>query len=230
MLIPFLAIDLSRLTGLVPKGIWWVALAALALQAIPFIVVWVRRRRAAGGIDSGGIDLDRMDPAAFVEAFEVCFSRQGYRVERMPYAPNSPSDLVVSRGDQRTLVLMRRGRRPAGAPIVHEAHAVCESYRCSGAIVVATAGFTPAAHRAAREDGVTLWDRAKVAEQFQASVRLPGSALLEEAPRRSVPSTCVVCGDPVSDAQARACRARPERFGGRVYCPHHQDQVRSRVA
>lgn len=211
------AFDVSGLVPALPKGLLWFALGAIALQTVPMALLLLRRR--APVTTPLGADVDRMDPRAFQELLDLWFSRQGYRQE-----PGGSADAaVLLREGVRTALLVRRGRRPAGRGIVADAHAAMARLGCSRAIVIHTGGFATGVRTRVASSPVELWDRERLTRELWNAVRpvAPDPA----PPRPAGVPVCVVCGDPLSDAEARHCRERPERYGGRVACTRHREHL-----
>jgi restriction system protein len=99
-------------------------------------------------------------------------------------------------------------------------------YRCTEALVVANRSFTRQARTLAQANDVTLWDRevlvGKLLEVGNASSGLSPPASSGAAPATTDSRSCASCGVSVSEKVRDYCLARPQRFGGRIYCYTHQ--------
>lgn len=132
----------------------WLTVAAVGLGRVALAMRRAIRLRRSG-IDG----IDRMDGAAFERRLEILFRRLGYDVERVGRRGDYGADLVVWRGEVRTVVQAKRWTRKVHIKAVQEAHAAPAMYGCSNAMVVTNRYFTEAAKKLARANGVELWDR-----------------------------------------------------------------------
>ncbi|MCJ7831376.1 MAG: restriction endonuclease, partial [Dehalococcoidia bacterium] len=112
-------------------------------------------------------------------------------------------------------------------------------YSCDKAMVVTNSFFTRQAATLAHRNGVSLWDRNRLAKAM-ASVggkRVIAQALAPEEPTTSQPAmfsvgaqtsgsaegaTCAVCGQRVSEKVRDYCLANERRFVGQILCYRHQ--------
>src|SRR5581483_5641913 len=191
-----------------------------------------------------------MDGRAFELFLSTLFRRLGYSVELTKYHGDFGADLVVSNGGSRTAVQAKRWTKRVGLRAVQEAVAATAMFGCDAALVVANREFTQQARRLARANTVELWDRAAlVSKLFDAKRTLPSalqseSQLVRESQLESLAFTpqasqttstgvatdtnrCATCGDAVSAKVREYCLTRPDRFGGCVYCFHHQRAVKA---
>ena len=189
---------------------------------------------------SGIADVDRMDGTTFEVFLTTLFRRLGYGVEHTGRRGDYGADLVVTKDGQRIAVQAKRWTKTIGVKAVQEAVASKGIYKCSEALVVANRAFTGQARTLARANDVTLWDRevlvAKLLAVGNGSSEAPpamgvnrrkesaaAAAPLPPSPTSSAEeSHCASCGVAVSDKVRDYCRARPQRFDGRIYCFHHQ--------
>jgi restriction system protein len=206
-----------------------VLLAALPLfRSVRSVYRWLRLRR------SGIRELDRMDGRTFEHYLELVFRRRGFAVERTPTSGDFGGDLVLRRGEERTVVQAKRYQGKVGVKAVQEAVAARGYYRCAHAIVVTNSFFTRPAHELADANDVELWDREALVQALLSSGRprkpapeadhVPSAApsLSPQAARSRTGRTCAECGRPVSGRALQFCLANRRRFGGRVYCSDHQ--------
>ncbi len=181
---------------------------------------------------SGIAEIDRMEGREFEVCLERLFGRLGYDVERTRATGDFGADLVLRGPGELGVVQAKRASRPVGVKAVQEAVAARAFYACETALVVTNHRFTRQAEELAAANGVELWDRdALVRALLQARrplpPRTPARGTRPEPP--SAPSArCAACDRPVSHAARDYCRQRPDRFGGRVYCPVHQRGRRGR--
>lgn len=214
-------VEIPNLISPVLRGLWldvrtfwpWLLLIGIAALAKGLFHVYDLRRLARSGID----EVDRMDGRTFEVFLSTVFRRLGYRVEMTKYRGDWGADLIVERNGQKTVVQAKRWNKRVGVKAIQEAVAAKAMYGCSEALVVANRDFTDQAKDLARVNGVDLWDRRILVAKLLASHEAEPESV-------SVPQDahCVVCGDRVTPKVRDWCLARPERFGGRVYCYTHQ--------
>ena len=160
------------------------------------------RRLAKSGIR----EVDLMDGKTFEEFLGTLFRRLGYRVENTRYRGDYGADLVVSKDGFKTAVQAKRWNKRIGVKAVQEAVASAGYYKCHRTLVVANRDFTRQAQVLARATSSTASDNGD-----------------------STNARCVTCGVAVSEKVRDYCPARPQRFGGRVYCFKHQRGVHKAV-
>lgn len=199
--------------------------------------VYRRRRLAQSGIH----EVDAMDGRAFEEFLGTLFRRLGYRVENTRYRGDYGADLVIAKEGFKTAVQAKRWSKRVGVKAVQEAVASAGYYNCHGALVVANREFTLQARKLARANNVELWDRESLAAKLLA---VRGKGAVHEtgpapAPRTLEPESgdgaaasaeCASCGLVVSAKVRDYCLARPQRFGGAIYCFTHQRGARSALS
>ena len=220
------------LNGLVLVWPLWLALGGLFLIQLTIGVY-----RTSRLIRSGIREVDRMDGKTFERFLEVLFNSLGYKVERTRYVNDYGADLVVAKGGTKTVVQAKRFKRRVGVGAVQEAVAAKALYGCSEAMVVTNSMYTRQAERLARSNKVRLWNRNHLISALIASkdarrhgrarsasseVSSPQQLTLSQLPDETEPNACARCGTPVSAKVRDFCVARPERFGGRLYCYDHQ--------
>ena len=215
-------------------AVWplWVLLG-IVLAAKFAYQVYRRRRLAQSGID----EVDAMDGRTFEEFLGTLFRGLGYRVENTRYRGDYGADLVIAKEGLKTAVQAKRWSKRVGIKAVQEAVASAGYYNCHGALVVANREFTSQARALARANNVELWDRESLAAKLLA-VRNQGAVhATEPAPNPNTfepasvdggaaSAECATCGVVVSAKVRDYCIARPQRFGGAIYCFTHQRGVR----
>lgn len=205
----------------------------ITLFGIPLYFAHRRRQRLAA---SGIADIDRMDGKEFEQYLEGLFQRFDYKVERTRYVGDYGADLVLRKGDVKTVVQAKRYSKAVGIKAVQEAVAAKGMYGCTEAMVVTNSTFTRAAVELARANRVVLWDRTRLVDEL---LRLKGDARQCNVQAQVLPAevsvhssagpdrlTCVLCESTVSEKVGQFCLSQPERFGGSVYCFEHQKSVR----
>jgi restriction system protein len=194
-----------------------------------------------------------MDGRTFEVFLSTLFRHLGYSVEVTKYRGDYGADLVVKKGGRKTAVQAKRWKKRVGLKAVQEAVAAKAMYGCEGALVVANREFTQQARRLARANKVELWDREVLVAKLLAArgheaetppaspepvtVAAPPTELERASEPPVITSAglltatsnnddrCATCGGAVSIRVRDYCLARPDRFGGRVYCFNHQRQV-----
>ena len=224
----------SLLTALRITWPLWVCVSLMALAALA-VGLWKQRRIARSGIQ----EIDRMTGLLFEQYLASLFRRLGYSVERTSYQGDYGADLVVSKDGVKTAIQAKRSKRKIGIKAVQEAVAAKGYYSCDKAMVVTNSFFTRQAATLAHRNGVSLWDRNRLAKAM-ASVggkRVIAQALAPEEPTTSQPAmfsvgaqtsgsaegaTCAVCGQRVSEKVRDYCLANERRFAGQILCYKHQ--------
>lgn len=218
-------------------GIIWPALlfaAAMVLIKLG-IRLYKNRRYAQAGIS----EIDQLDGEAFEEYLAILFKKLGYQVKRTPYQGDYGADLILKRGDEKTVVQAKRYKRNVGVKAVQEAVTSKEYYRCDKAMVVTNSYFSQQAKTLARANQVDLWDRDALVEcllsvkgaasvEYASSmedvvdkeIKLSPTAYAQTAP------TCATCGKPVSAKVYEYCATHVDIFQGFTYCYQHQKEMR----
>jgi restriction system protein len=188
---------------------------------------------------SGLKDIDGMSGRDFERYLEFLFSKLGFKVQQTAAHGDFGADLVASSRGERVVIQAKRYRRKVGVKAVQEAVAAKGYYSCDKATVVTNSSFTRQAATLAHRNGVSLWDRNRLAKAM-ASVggkRVIAQALAPEEPTTSQPAmfsvgaqtsgsaegaTCTVCGQRVSEKVRDYCLANERRFVGQILCYRHQ--------
>jgi restriction system protein len=221
----------------------WVLVGALAFARLAFDIYRLRRLAR-----SGIREVDVMQGHTFEEFLGTLFRRLGYAVENTRYRGDYGADLVVSKDGLKTAVQAKRWTKRIGVKAVQEAVASQGYYNCHRALVVANRDFTKQARVLARANNVELWDRETLLEKLL-TLRdddRRGASEFRSAPVKAVETNssqgelgpdgipdaadgahCVTCGVRVSEKVRDYCLARPQRFGGRIFCFTHQRSVRA---
>jgi restriction system protein len=233
--------DLSETAELVLEGAlhalrsFWPFFVLIGLiAAARFAYQLYRLRRLSR---SGIAEIDQMDGATFEHFLGTLFRRLGYRVELTNHRGDYGADLVVTKDGRRTAVQAKRWTKRVGVKAVQEAVASKGYYGCDGALVVANREFTEQARTLARANDVELWGREVLVAKLltvqddQAEGGAPAPATPTDVPMAepvapptpaAEVATCATCGRSVSAKVRDYCLARPQRFGGLVYCFAHQ--------
>ncbi len=210
-----------------------------------------RRELAQADLDK----IDKMGWRTFESYVRVLFERLGYEVEETGLFDEGPfdkgADLILVKGEGRTAVQvkMRRHKKGDNTVNVDAVGAVLRSmapYKCNRAMVVTNGYYTGPAKRAAKDSGVTLWDRNDLAQILlfldKKGDQVPVPSVLAwifGGPRRATISflpdaiggrkeLCATCGKYLTWGVIKYCLDQPDRFGGKVYCMEHQEIFRAR--
>ena len=164
-IMPTPAVSLDVLSVILPilKECWPILVILGAVKLLTLVPGILKGRRLAA---SGIYDIDRMDGKTFEECLGALFSRQGYGVEVTPYCGDWGADLVLVKGNVRTVVQAKRYKKSVGVRAVQEAVAAKAKYKCSEAMVVTNSTFTKQAMELARVNRVTLWDREQLVQRL----------------------------------------------------------------
>jgi restriction system protein len=180
--------------------------------------LWEERRLRRSGIR----EIDAMDGRTFERRLGVLFRGLGYRVEATGSTGGDfGCDLLITRGDERSVVQAKRWHKSVGVKAVQEAAAARAYYDANGAYVVTNRAFTAQARKLAAANGVELWGRDQLVREL---LRVDGGGQAVE-PEAETRSLCARCGEPVSERVRDYCLAQSKRFAGLVYCYEHQRSV-----
>ena len=154
--------DLARLvpflTHLLRTRPLWAGLGLCALLALSQRLVGLRLAAR-----SGLAELDKMDGQDFERYIGSLFRRIGYKTEPIAYVRDGSADMVVTSDGVRHAVQAKPSNRPVGPDAVLEVVAAKETVHAEEAIVVTNQEFTASARRAAKANGVKLWERQHLA-------------------------------------------------------------------
>lgn len=194
---------------------------------------------------SGIAEVDRMDGTTFEVFLTTLFRRLGYGVEHTGRRGDYGADLVVTKDGRRIAVQAKRWTKAIGVKAVQEAVGSKGIYKCADAMVVANRPFTRQARTLADANDVKLWDRdvlvAKLLAVGNGTSEAPaigvdglparpataeGTVTRSDVVVEADGANCATCGVTVSAKVRHYCLARPKRFGGRIYCYHHQRRLR----
>jgi len=219
-------------------ALWPIFALILLAAVIKFLYQLYEKKRLAR---SGVNDIDQMDGKTFEKYLEVLFKKLGYQVERTRYVGDYGADLVVRKNEIKTIIQAKRYKKNVGIKAVQEAVAAKGYYECDEAMVVTNSFYTKQAVELAKANHVKLWNRddlvnallsvKKEKEQVAATVISPIteiSAATDETPQKVevFDNTCVICGEVVSEKVRKYCLDNVERFGGKIYCFHHQKSAK----
>jgi restriction system protein len=189
----------------------WVGIALMALAWLAY-GLWKQWRIVRSGIR----DIDSMTGLQFEQYLASLFRQLGHSVERTSYQGDYGGDLIVGKSGIKTVIQAKRSRRRIGIRAIQEGVAAKGFYRCDSAIVVTNSFFTRQAATLAHRNGVSLWDRNRLAK---AMASIGG----KHAIAQTIPvATCAMCGQPVSEKVRDYCLANESRFAGRILCYPHQ--------
>jgi restriction system protein len=210
----------------------WVILAVIAVIRIAWASYRYRRLSR-----SGITEIDTMDGRTFEQFLETLFVRQGYSVELTPYRGDWGADLVLKRGEIKTVVQAKRYTKSVGIKAVQEVTAAKAKYRCTQAMVVTNSRFTPQAQELARVNDVVLWDRSELIQSLldvKETGLSSGQGIASDKSDSPLLDTnngiCCVCGRSVSDNVKTYCQENSVRFGKRIYCFEHQKSIKYKPA
>jgi restriction system protein len=180
---------------------------------------------------SGIAEVDRMDGTTFEVFLTTLFRRLGYGVEHTGRRGDYGADLVVTKDGRRIAVQAKRWTKAVGVKAVQEAVASKGIYKCAEALVVANRAFTRQARTLGEANDVKLWDRDVLVAKLLAvgngaaatsALTVATAAVSPATAQREADAHCATCGIAVSGKVRDYCVARPQRFGGRIYCFQHQ--------
>jgi restriction system protein len=215
-------------------SLWPLWLVVAGVGAIKVAIELYRLRRLAS---SGINEVDAMDGRTFEQFLATLFRRLGYRVETTRYQGDYGADLIVLKDRMKTAVQAKRWSKRVGVKAVQEAVAAKGYYGCDRALVVANRAFTDQARRLARANKVELWDREVLVNKLVAArakehefapsasddfAPAPVHGAIKALVSTQDETTCVTCGTTISERVRDYCLARPQLFGGEVYCFRHQ--------
>jgi restriction system protein len=217
---------------------FWPITAFMILMALVRggVYIYKTRRYAQAGI----ADVDKLSGKEFEQYLEVFFKKLGYQVQRTPYQGDFGADLVIRRGDEKTVVQAKRYTRSVGVKAVQEAVASKEYYKCDKAMVVTNSYFSRQAQTLAKANRVELWDRdalvsrllsSKESKSFEFASSTEGlpneQVALQLSMNASTAPTCATCGTQVSAKVHEYCVSHAALFHGLTYCYEHQKEIRS---
>jgi Restriction endonuclease len=110
--------------------------------------------------------VDAMTGRQFRALLEHFFARQGYRVARLGVRGNTGADLLISDPQGRTIVQLKRWSREVPRDAVQRAVVAKSRYGVSRVLMVTSSNYSEQAVMAANSNGVTLWNRATLADEL----------------------------------------------------------------
>jgi restriction system protein len=216
--------------GVAFSSLWPYLVVIGVLLLLPQARARYERRRLARAAMP---EVERMTAAEFEWRLVVLFRALGYAVTPAAQAGNWGADLVISKGDKRTLVLAKRDSKNLRVKAVQEAPGARAKYECAGAMLVTIGYFTVPARVLARLNGVALWDRdqliARLWETHAAAAQSPAprpvpvptpapAAADWLMPALDGPPACPRCGAPmVVRSPRRGYHARQTFYGCSTY-------------
>lgn len=130
---------------------------ASAFMAVAFVAKLERIRLAM--ISDGPPELRPLpasDPLAFERFCAAQLTSSGWACSLTPRSGDFGADIIATRGGETLAVQCKSGFTPSGVSAVQEIVASRAVYRATRLAVVSTGGFTPAAERLAKANGVAL--------------------------------------------------------------------------
>jgi restriction system protein len=206
------------------------------------VSVWRTRRLRLAGID----EIDRMSGSEFERKLGVLFRSLGFRAEVVGAGGGDyGADLVISRRGKKTVIQAKCWKNNVGVAAVQEVVGARGFYDAHDALVVTNSRYTRQARTLAAKNSVRLWDRDDLIAHLLKARKLgvptwPDEVAVTETAdplvqKRSEEATdlrveasdfCARCGKSVSKKARDYCIARPETFGGLIYCYDDQRAVR----
>lgn len=219
-------------------GPMWPLAVLLGFMLLVRVGVYLHRRRRYA--QAGIADIDYFNGKEFEQYLEVLFKKLGYQVHRTPYQGDFGADLVLQRGNEKTVVQAKRYNRKVGVKAVQEAVASKDYYRCDKAMVVTNSYFSRQAEALAKANRVELWDRDTLVSRIIASkqasmlefaaaterIHIESREVQPTIPTVTAP-TCAKCGKPVSAKVHEYCLTHADVFHGHTYCYAHQKELRN---
>ena len=145
--------------------------------------------------------LDALDGHEFERVVARLLEHDGFEVD-MTERYDRGADVIATKDGVRWAVQVKRWKGLIKEDAVRAVFAARTIYKCDRAMVVTNSNFTRRASSAAKQLGVAMWDRDRLAREIQ--------------------WYCAVCGERVTPRVKRWCLDRPEEFHGNVYCFDHQ--------
>lgn len=102
----------------------------------------------------------------FRALLEQFFVRQGYRVAPLGARGKAGADLLISDPQGRTIVQLKRSSGVVPSDAVQRAVVAKARYGVSRVLVVTSSNYSEQAVMAANSNGVTLWNRATLANEL----------------------------------------------------------------
>lgn len=140
--------------------LWW-GLGALLSVALYMLGHYLCRMENISQV--GLYEIDRMTRKDFREFCRRLLVRVGYQVER-PKTAGKWIGFILEKDGTRMGVMVKQSVGPVSARPVERAAEGASRNRCHRAIVLSNREFTREARERARELGVELWDRDKLAD------------------------------------------------------------------
>jgi restriction system protein len=135
----------------------WPVTAFIVIMLLIRVGVYIYKSQRLA--KSGIADIDKLSGKDFEQYLEIFFRKLGYQVKRTPYHGDYGADLVLRKGDEKTVVQVKRYNRSVGVKAVQEAVTSKEYYHGDKAMVVTNNYFSRQARTLAKANQVVLWDR-----------------------------------------------------------------------
>lgn len=140
-----------------------IILGLSTLKITDLILKNLRKHKDLNNIRSQGIEeIDVMGGIDFEIKLEILFRDLGYEVLRTPPSRDHKADLILTSPKGKTVVQIKRWKRPVHANVIKEVLEAKEYYQANYAMVVTNNVFTPTAKLRASKYNVDLMDRGKL--------------------------------------------------------------------
>ncbi|WP_424100072.1 restriction endonuclease [Moorena producens] len=118
-----------------------------------------RESKSSKNIDEQLDAIDQMTGREFEEFLYKLFKQLGYQVKRTPATADYGADLVITKGDIKTVVQAKRQQGSVGIKAVQEVIGAIAHYQVNLGIVITNSKFTEPAKNLAASNQIELFDR-----------------------------------------------------------------------
>lgn len=112
-------------------------------------------------------EIDHMDGFIFEELLKAHFEKAGYKVTLTKKTGDKGGDLVLDKGNERTIVQAKRYQAKLSLKPIQEVCAAKASYKATKAMVITNSFYTKGARELAADNHIELWDRNDLIEKFK---------------------------------------------------------------
>ena len=123
------------------------------------LIILHSRRKRKRLLRSSMREIDIMNGCLFEEYLEILFKNQGYKVKSTPSHNDFGADLIITKGNDKKAVQVKRTKNKVGIKAVQEVVASVKFYDCNSASVMTNNYFTKSAIKLAAKNDVELLDR-----------------------------------------------------------------------
>lgn len=140
---------------------WQIAVAAslLFLIACGVLMYMVKERKESKLRKSGIGEIDKMDGVQFEHYLSALFKGMGYKAEVTKASGDYGADLILIKGNEKTVVQAKRYKSNIGIKAVQEISSARLHYQATGAWVVSNSNYTKAAVELAKSNDIRLIGR-----------------------------------------------------------------------